>query len=89
MSKCHCDCGEKENCRYYIDYEEDDNCALVAVEKNGRMTLEEIGERLDVSYEWVRKLEERAINKMQEKIGEDWDEEMEKLIESGEGAFAE
>ena len=38
-----------ETCRCWIDYPEDNNCALVAVEKNGAMTLDETAKRLGIS----------------------------------------
>jgi DNA-directed RNA polymerase sigma subunit (sigma70/sigma32) len=32
-------------CRLHLDYEEDLNCTLIAIQKHGPMTLEEIGKR--------------------------------------------
>ena len=41
-------------CRYYIDYPEDDNCALVAIEKHGAMTLREVAKRMQISFVRVK-----------------------------------
>jgi|TARA_R100000808_G_scaffold112_1_gene819 DNA-directed RNA polymerase sigma subunit (sigma70/sigma32) len=51
-----------------MEYEEDLNCCLVAVEKNGNMTLNEVGKRLKISYVRVKQIETEAINKLQKKV---------------------
>lgn len=55
-------CDKK--CRYWIDFEEDDNCCLVSIEKNGEMTLREIAVRLNRTYPAICLIEKRAINKL-------------------------
>jgi hypothetical protein len=60
-------CVDKE-CRQWIDYEEDLNCSLIAIEKNGSMTLNEVGKRLKISYVRVKQIETEAINKLQKKV---------------------
>jgi len=57
-------CAEEE-CRMWIDYEEDLNCTEIAIEKNGRMTLKEVGKRLDVSYVRVTQIEKDALKKLE------------------------
>lgn len=54
-----------EECRMWIDYKEDLNCTEIAIEKNGRMTLKEVGERLGISYVRVTQLEKEALKKIQ------------------------
>lgn len=60
-------CAQKD-CRQWIDYEDDLNCCLIAVEKNGNMTLNEVGKRLKISYVRVKQIETEAINKLQKKV---------------------
>ncbi len=40
---------QQADCRLHLDYEEDLNCTLIAIQKHGPMTLEEIGKRHHVS----------------------------------------
>ena len=42
-------CQNKE-CRLSIDYEEDLNCTIVAVQRHGPMTLEEIGKKASCKH---------------------------------------
>jgi len=60
-------CEEKE-CRMWIDYKEDLNCCLIAVEKNGKMTLNEVGKRLKISYVRVKQIEKATLDKLQKKV---------------------
>mgnify|MGYP003113470916 CR=1 FL=1 len=60
-------CQNKE-CRQWIDYSEDDNCVLVAVEKHGKMTLRECAKRLGVSYVRVKQIEDKAVKKLVKKL---------------------
>ncbi len=61
------ECDQKE-CRMWIDYKEDLNCCLIAVEKNGRMTLNEVGDRLKISYVRVKQIEKATLVKLQKKV---------------------
>jgi DNA-directed RNA polymerase sigma subunit (sigma70/sigma32) len=56
-------CKEKE-CRYWIEYEEDLNCSLIAIHKNGKMTLREVADRLHVSFVRIKQIEDKAIKKL-------------------------
>jgi len=56
-------CPIKE-CNHHIDYCEDNNCVLVAIFKNGRMTLRETAMRLDISFARVKQLQDRALKKL-------------------------
>ena len=62
-TKEDCPCKEKA-CRYWIDYEEDNNCSLITVDKHGRITLREVAERLGVSYVRIKQIEDKAILKL-------------------------
>jgi DNA-directed RNA polymerase specialized sigma subunit len=56
-------CDEKE-CRLWINYPEDRNCTLIAVYKNGAMTLEEVAKRLGYTPARIQQLEKRALQKI-------------------------
>jgi len=69
--KCIDRIGEKcdnKKCRQWIDYPEDDNCVLVAVEKNGAMTLRQCAERLQISFVRVKQIQDKALKKLEKKI---------------------
>ena len=66
-SKCCVDnqvsCPIKD-CKNWLDYEEDMNCMLIAIEKNGAMTLREIADRLGLSFVRVKQIQDKAAGKM-------------------------
>lgn len=70
MRKCATDSLEndsicnKEDCRLWMNYSEDLNCSLISVKKNGKLTLNEVGERLGISYVRVSQIEKQAVNKL-------------------------
>jgi DNA-directed RNA polymerase sigma subunit (sigma70/sigma32) len=55
---------EECKCRQWLDYEEDLNCTLIAVDKHGPMTLREVGDRLGISFVRVKQLQDVAIAKL-------------------------
>jgi DNA-directed RNA polymerase specialized sigma24 family protein len=57
-----------ETCRCWIDYPEDMNCALVAVEKHGALTLEETAKRLGISLVRVSQIEKQAMRTLSKRI---------------------
>ena len=70
--KCFKQC-ESENescdqtqCRLWIDYEDDLNCTMVAVNSlpDNYMTLREVADRLGVSFVRIKQIEEKALNKL-------------------------
>ena len=70
MRKCATDslendstCNEKE-CRLWMDYDKDLNCSLISVKKNGKLTLNEVGDRLGISYVRVSQIEKQAVKKL-------------------------
>ena len=81
--KCYKQCEsddqscDQTQCRLWIDYEDDLNCTIVAVENNknpgNKMTLREVSERLGISFVRVKQIEEKALNKLgitsEEKLG--------------------
>jgi len=69
MKKCVFSCLESnklcknKDCRYWIDFGEDLNCAFIAIEKNGEMTLREVSERLGISFVRVKQIQDKALKK--------------------------
>ena len=70
MKKCAEDIMEsestcqKKDCRLWLDYGKDLNCTMVSVKKNGKLTLNEVGERLGISYVRVSQIEKQAVKKL-------------------------
>ena len=60
-------CQNKE-CRLSIDYEEDLNCTIVAVQRHGPMTLEEIGKRHHISTVRAKQLVDAALVKLKKTL---------------------
>jgi len=58
-------------CKYYIDYEDELNCSLVSIEKNGPMTLREVADRLNISFVRIQQIEERVLAKAKEQFNEE------------------
>ena len=56
---CPCD-----DCKQWMNYEEDLNCCLVAIEKNGPMSPREVAKRLKMTVLEVKKVEEIASQKV-------------------------
>jgi len=53
----------------WIDYKEDLNCTLIAVENNksDSMTLEEVSKRLNISIVRVKQIQDKALQKIKKK----------------------
>lgn len=52
------------DCRHHIEYEEDLNCSLIAIDKHGEMTLDEVSKRLGLTLVRIKQIEEKALNKL-------------------------
>jgi len=61
-------CCGNENCKHWIDFKEDNNCDLISIEKNGPLTLRQVGERMGVSYVRIKQIEDSAIKKIRQTI---------------------
>ena len=57
-----------EDCRLWIEYEQDLNCTDIAVAKHGKMTLREISERLGVSFVRIKQIEDGLKVKLKKRI---------------------
>ncbi len=55
---------ENDECRLYIEFEEDHNCTLIAVKKNGPMTLQEIGYRHNLSTVRIKQIVDATLIKL-------------------------
>ena len=59
---CSRDCMKKKKkcpqvqCKHFIHYEDEYNCSLISIHKNGRMTLREVGDRLRISFARVKQI---------------------------------
>lgn len=64
---------ENKDCRYWMQYEPDLNCALVSVDNaDGRpMTLRDIGLRLNLSHVRIDQIEKQATKKLVKKLRND------------------
>jgi hypothetical protein len=56
------------DCKHWINYRTDNNCDLVAIKKNGPLTLRQVGERLGVSYVRIKQIEDNAIKKIRKSV---------------------
>ena len=72
--KCHEECmknnvacGEK-SCRLWIDFSSDLNCTEISVQKGGKMTLREVGERLKVTPSRIKQIETKALSKLTSRL---------------------
>ncbi len=74
MKKCLQTCRELkvscpvEDCRLWINYEQDLNCTLESISKNDEMTLREVGDRLGLSYVRVKQIQDNVLNKITDKF---------------------
>jgi len=70
MSKCIETCRKLktacpvEDCRQWINYEEDLNCTLESVRKNEDMTLRDVADRLGLSFVRVKQIQDQAVEKI-------------------------
>ena len=53
-----------QDCRLWIDYEDEYNCSLISVYENGPLTLRQVGERLGISFARVKQIEQKALIKL-------------------------
>jgi hypothetical protein len=63
-------CPNKE-CKFWINYEDDLNCANIAIEKNGSMTLREVAKRVGCSFVRVKQIEDESLEKIKNVLAED------------------
>jgi|TARA_Y100000310_G_scaffold245686_1_gene250708 hypothetical protein len=59
-------CMQKE-CRLWIEHKDEQNCTLISIYRNGRMTLREIADRLGISFARVKQIETQALKKLKKR----------------------
>jgi len=57
-----------QDCRSWIDYEEDLNCVNVAIDKHGEMKLKDVAERLGITAARVQQIEKATLTKMKKLV---------------------
>ena len=63
---------ENKDCRFWINYESDLNCTLIAIDTIDRpMTLREIAARMGVSHVRIDQVEKEATKKLVKKLKND------------------
>jgi DNA-directed RNA polymerase sigma subunit (sigma70/sigma32) len=66
-------CEERE-CRNHLEYKEDLNCVLVAIDKNnGPLTLRQIAPRMGVSFPRIKQIQDQAMKKVRKTLGNNRD----------------
>mgnify|MGYP003127349376 CR=1 FL=1 len=57
---------ENSGCRHWINYEDDSNCVLIAVDntESDHMTLREVSKRIGVSFVRIKQIETDAVKKL-------------------------
>jgi DNA-directed RNA polymerase sigma subunit (sigma70/sigma32) len=62
LNKNECD---RKDCRMWIDYRDDLNCALITVYNGkGPMTLEEVSKRFNLSIVRIKQIQDKALQKL-------------------------
>lgn len=54
------------DCRNWMNYENDLNCAVIAADKHGELTLREVSDRIGLSFVRVKQLEDSAKRKIKD-----------------------
>mgnify|MGYP003330281260 CR=1 FL=1 len=57
----------KNECKHWINYEQDLNCSLVSIDNHGPMTLDEVSKRLGLSLVRIKQIEEAALIKVKKR----------------------
>ena len=60
-----------KSCKYWIEFGEDQNCTLIAIDKNGAMTLREVANRLGISFVRVKQIQDKAMRKVVKSLNKD------------------
>ena len=60
-------CRERD-CRMWIDYLEDKNCTLIAVDKHGPMTLDQVAKRHHISIVRAKQILDETLAKLKKRL---------------------
>jgi hypothetical protein len=58
------------DCRYWINYEEDLNCAIVCANQNGPLSLREISDRMGVSFVRIKQIQDLIVDKFTKRLAQ-------------------
>lgn len=64
-------CPNKD-CRNWMNYEDDLNCAVIAANKHGELTLRQVSDRIGLSFVRVKQLEDEAKKKIKDYLRESY-----------------
>jgi hypothetical protein len=70
MRKCSIKCLDlqtecpNEDCRYWVNHQDNLNCTFIAIEKNGDMDLRTVGDIMGVSFVRIKQIQDKAISKV-------------------------
>jgi hypothetical protein len=56
------------DCRYWINYEQDLNCAIVCANENGPLSLREVSDRMGVSFVRVKQVQDITVDKFVKRL---------------------
>ena len=56
------------DCKMWIDFEEDLNCANISVVKHGSMTLRQVAEREHLSFVRIQQIEKKVLKKLKARL---------------------
>ena len=70
-TECDVACDLKD-CRQWINYEEDLNCAVICANRNGPLTLHEASARLGVSFVRIKQNQDTAMKKLSRALKKDF-----------------
>ena len=56
------------DCRYWINYEEDLNCTIVCANHNGPLSLREVADRMGVSFVRVKQVQDITVGKFVKRL---------------------
>ncbi len=56
------------DCRYWINYEDDLNCAIVCANENGPLSLREISDRMGVSFVRIKQVQDITVDKFVKRL---------------------
>lgn len=70
LKKCSTECinnnisCKNNECKFWIDYKKEHNCSMISIYIHGKMTLQQIADRLGISIARVKQIETKALNKL-------------------------
>jgi len=56
------------DCKMWINFEEDLNCANISIAKNGNMTLRQVAEREHLSFVRIQQIEKKVLQKLKVRL---------------------